>query len=274
MTPEIIAAIIAATVGIAGDRPLAQWLLYGEHTPIRDFYTNDLNLRVAEYTYGAVAFGAFVIATGGFILEPAPIFGIGVGTFGTSATAAVPAATAIATNPTVQQELQQLETLAPELENTLQSELPTLSNLEQQLAQNYSRGNAFQTAVTKAFELTRNTTTRIGQTASGAVRTIHDVYAGAGTPFGDVKDVLRLSFTRQLQAQSDIAGQHRMAGLSNTSFNIITSFRNLSITGSLADAVRLSGGFIFRVDSSGRTVDVWDAAAEAWVPFLGGNWGF
>src|SRR5262249_19772185 len=54
-----------------------------------------------------------------------------------------------------------LQTLGPELESALPSEATELSFLGRQLAQNYSRGNAFQTAVTEAFNLARNTTTML-----------------------------------------------------------------------------------------------------------------
>ena len=107
----------------------------------------------------------------------------------------------------------------------------------------------------------------LGETNSGSlVPTIPDVYAGGQTPLGDVKDVLNLSFTEQLQAQASVAN------LTGTSFNIITSVRNQSISAPLANAVQSSGGFIFRADPSAATVEVWDAVSSSWIPFLGGNW--
>lgn len=258
------------------DSPFVSWLLYGKDTPFRDFLTNDANLQVVQNIAYGVAVGASAIATGGLILDAAPgIFGTGIGTLGIgtastgtigTVTAAAPAALVIATNPGVQEELQELETLAPQLENTLAAELPTLSYSGQRLAQNFARGNAFQNAVTKAFGLERNTKTIFGQTNSRGWRaTIVDVYAGGVTPIADIKDVLRLYYTLQLQTQNSIANF--------TTSNIILSPRTLSVSNPLANAVQASGGFVFRVDPYKLNVDVWDAASRVWVPFLGGNWG-
>jgi hypothetical protein len=137
------------------------------------------------------------------------------------------------------------------------------------LIENSRRGNAFQTFVTRVFGLPRNTKAVFG-TESGALRaTIPDVHdVAGGTPVGDIKDVLRLFFTGQLRAQENYAVATK------TSFNIIVSQRTQSVSQPLVDAVQKSGGFIFRVDPSSRTVEVWDAANRTWVQFLGGGWGF
>jgi hypothetical protein len=154
-----------------------------------------------------------------------------------------------------------LQMLGTELQASLPS--PPTSTV---LIQNSSRGNTFQTATTNIFSLPRNTRTMLGQTNSGALwPTIPDVYAGGQAPIADIKDVVKLSFTRQLQAQADVAKS------TGTSFNIITGPRNQIIYQPLADAVQASGGFIFRTDPSAMTVEVWDFANRVWVPFLGGS---
>jgi hypothetical protein len=135
------------------------------------------------------------------------------------------------------------------------------------LAGNSARGNAFQTAATKAFNLPKNTTTLAGTTKSGALQaTIPDVYAGGQAPIADIKDLLKISDTPQLQAQAEVAKA------TGTSFSVITGPRNLQISQPIADVVQNSGGFIFRVDPLTSTVEVWDSASRFWVPFLGGNW--
>ncbi|WP_321965427.1 putative toxin [Paraburkholderia sp. J7] len=136
------------------------------------------------------------------------------------------------------------------------------------LQANRLRGNAFQSAVTTTFGLPSNTAkgnaaVLLGQTRSGALwPTIPDVYAGGQTPIGDVKDVINLSYTRQLQAQADVAKS------TGTSFNVITSPRTRTISQPLMDAVQSSGGFIFKVDPAAGSVHVWDVSAGAWVPFF------
>jgi hypothetical protein len=175
-------------------------------------------------------------------------------------------------------EVESVGALAPEVESAL-APAAQLSNLgqhianattaqyssAQQLAQNYSRGMAFQNAVTTFLggSNVRNTTTMVGQTASGLVRgIIPDIYIGGEAPIADVKDVLRISLTGQLQADIDLAT------MTGTSFNKITSVRNISVFGPLADAVRASGGFIFKFDPSAIISEVWDSAQNTWVPFL------
>ena len=91
----------------------------------------------------------------------------------------------------------------------------------------------------------------------------------------DIKDLLRLFLTGQLQAEDAIAGWTRASGMTGSSFNIIVGPRNLTISAPLFDAVQASGGFIFRVDPEAMTVEVLvDRASRVWVPFLGGSWGF
>jgi Restriction endonuclease fold toxin 7 len=96
--------------------------------------------------------------------------------------------------------------------------------------------------------------------------TIPDVYAGGQAPIADIKDLLKISDTPQLQAQAEVAKA------TGTSFSVITGPRNLQISQPIADVVQNSGGFIFRVDPLTSTVEVWDSASRFWVPFLGGNW--
>jgi hypothetical protein len=220
----------------------------------------------------------------GSLLKAAPI-GIGFG---------VAANTVLAADPGLPEQIAaESAVLGPQLESALAPEASQLSNLGQrlptintaqtavtnvfgaaqnlgrQLAQNYSRGMAFQDRVTSFLGPSlKNTTNMLGQTISGALKgTVPDIYRGALAPIADIKDVLRLTFTRQLQAQANLA---EMTG---TSFNIITSVRIMSVSRPLADAIRNSGGFIFRIDpSEGGISDVWDAtigAKGAWVPFFG-----
>jgi RHS repeat-associated protein len=60
------------------DRPFARWLLYGKDTPVRDFLTNDKNLKVAQDAAALVAITAAAIATGGLAAEAAAGAGLGV----------------------------------------------------------------------------------------------------------------------------------------------------------------------------------------------------
>jgi hypothetical protein len=168
---------------------------------------------------------------------------------------------------------QAVQALAPELATSLPPAQPSAGSV---LIENSSRGRAFETKVRNAFSLPRNTRTMLGQTASGALRpTIPDVYAGGQSPMADIKDLLRLFLTGQLQAEDAIAGWTRASGMTGSSFNIIVGPRNLTISAPLFDAVQASGGFIFRVDPEAMTVEVLvDRASRAWVPFLGGSWGF
>jgi hypothetical protein len=160
----------------------------------------------------------------------------------------------------------ELQSLAPQINSSLTPSAPSFaqSPAAQKLAQNFTRGNAFQTAVTSFLGSNlRNTTPMVGQTTSGAIRVVvPDVYEGGQAPIGDVKDVLRLTFTRQLQAMANLA---KMTG---TSFNIIVSPRTISVSGPLRDAVQSSGGFIFRFDHTTNLAEVWDSTRNVFVQFF------
>jgi hypothetical protein len=118
------------------DSPAAKWLLYGSDTPIRDFFTNDRNLQVAQNVAVGVAGVATTVVTGGMLLEAAPgIFaGLGVGAAGSAggvAPLAAGAAGIVAANPQLPEEIEEgivstaqslgpeLQTLGPELRNSL-----------------------------------------------------------------------------------------------------------------------------------------------------------
>ena len=130
----------AAPFDPMADSPFAKWLLYGNDTPVRDFITNDNNLRVAQNVALGVSVGALAVA-GGVAL--APTVAGAFGTAGTTAGAgslvstAAPLATAgagiVAANPNLPEELgeglegalpaaeSELATLAGELESSLPS---------------------------------------------------------------------------------------------------------------------------------------------------------
>jgi hypothetical protein len=118
------------------DSPLAKWLLYGSDTPVRDFLTNDSNLRTAQNVALGVSAGALAIAGG------AALYGVASGVIATGSlvSAAAPLATAgagiAAADPNLPEELEEgvegalpaveseLGTLADELESSLSSAGP------------------------------------------------------------------------------------------------------------------------------------------------------
>jgi hypothetical protein len=115
------------------DSPVARWLLAGSgDTPIRDFFTNDSHLKIAQYGALGVAGIAATIATGGAILEAAPgLFGGGAGiasstTAATVAPLATGAAGVVAADPQLPDEVEEavantLPTFADEIEETVPS---------------------------------------------------------------------------------------------------------------------------------------------------------
>jgi hypothetical protein len=122
------------------DSPLAKWLLYGNDTPVRDFLTNDNNLRTAQNVALGVSAAALTVA-GGLALAGAASGAIATaGTVtqaGSLISAAVPLATAgaglVAADPGLAEELEEgvegvlpaaeseLGVLADELESSLPS---------------------------------------------------------------------------------------------------------------------------------------------------------
>ncbi|RTL87313.1 MAG: hypothetical protein EKK29_07660 [Hyphomicrobiales bacterium] len=161
-----------------------------------------------------------------------------------------------------------LSGVGAEIESTLpaqvESSLPNVRTADSILSENSRRGNAFQRAVTEAFGLERNNNTMVGpELESGAFYpTIPDIANGGNAPIGDIKDVLNISLTRQLRLQRDIAK------VTGTSFSVIASPRTRTVSQPLADAVRESGGFIFKANPADKTVKVWDSSSRSWVPFL------
>ena len=120
------------------DSPLAKLLLYGNDTPILDFLTNDANLRVAQNTALGIAAAAGTVATGGLLLDAAPAIGAGVQSFFATAAAgaqslasaplaagAVGASGVVATNPALQEELEEGVESLPALANEIEASLPS-----------------------------------------------------------------------------------------------------------------------------------------------------
>jgi hypothetical protein len=142
-----------------------------------------------------------------------------------------------------------------------------LAGTRRAIIQRGKRGREFQTSVTNAFGLPRNTKTMLGELSSGSLEpTIPDVYGGGQTPIGDIKDYLRLYDSPQLKAQRSVAA---MTGVPHA---LIVGPRNKYIHPPLATATIASGGFVFRADPTTRTVEVFDVASGEWLPFLGGRW--
>lgn len=145
------------------DSPVAKWLLYGNDTPVRDFLTNDNNLRTAQNVALGVSVGALAVA-GGVALAPtaAGAFGTAGTTAGAGslASTAAPLATVgsgiVAANPNLPEELgeglegalpaaeSELGTLARELEESLPSTAEQAATQFQDIvgkAQNFLRAN-------------------------------------------------------------------------------------------------------------------------------------
>jgi hypothetical protein len=231
-------------------------------------------LALATPAGGGLAFEGSVRTAARFPTATSVVTGLGDALSGNALPRAAAGAAAAATLRSAAEESEnlapqitsELSALAEEVGASLPSIGPPLAQTPaaQNLAQNFTRGIAFQNAVTGFLgSNVRNTTAMVGQTISGALRVVvPDIYRGGLAPIGDVKDVLRLTFTSQLQAMADLA---KMTG---TSFNIIVSPRTISISGPLADAVRSSGGFIFRFDPATNLSEVWDATGNVWVRFF------
>jgi hypothetical protein len=96
-TPQPGSGSAAVPFNPMADSPFASWLLYGSNTPILDALTNDSNLQAAQNVALGVALGAATIATGGALLEAAPVIGDFAFETSIQVAARFPTATSIAT---------------------------------------------------------------------------------------------------------------------------------------------------------------------------------
>jgi hypothetical protein len=114
-----------------------------------------------------------------------------------------------------------------------------------QVVVNGTRGRAFERAAIAALGATKNTATLQGQSLAGAtVSTIPDVVQV--TAITEIKDVISLSYTKQLQAQVNIAVQRGIP------YNLIVGMK-ATVSSPLQTAVRLTGGIIQRFNPTTRT---------------------
>lgn len=119
------------------------------------------------------------------------------------------------------------------------------AELAARLAENAARGGAFERAVLEALGQAKNTTKVTGAFRGGVGRAIPDILKEGVT---DIKDVVDLTFTRQLQIEYDTA---RAAG---EPFSVIVSPRTRNISQPLKRAVRDTGGTIQRFDPGTGTL--------------------
>jgi len=105
-------------------------------------------------------------------------------------------------------------------------------------------GREFQRSVHETLRAPENTVKFSGATRSGRmVNTEPDLY-GLRTGVTDIKDVRRISFDKQLQAQYDVALQ------SKQSFNLVTSPKTETVSRPLQQAIRSRGGVIVEYDAA------------------------
>jgi hypothetical protein len=126
---------------------------------------------------------------------------------------------------------------------------------------NAARGRAFQGVITRALGLEENWAALFGQTANGSYRVSKpDLFSA--TNITEIKDVLHQTFTRQLQAQANVAQ------MSNVPFSVIFSDRNRWASKPLLDAVTGSGGFAVRASrSTGQFIQYYDPLTRSWISF-------
>jgi hypothetical protein len=105
-------------------------------------------------------------------------------------------------------------------------------------------GRDFQRSVHEALGAPENTAKFSGVTRSGkVVNTEPDLY-GLRTGVTEIKDVRRIRFDQQLQAQFDVARQ------SDQTFNLIISPKTETVSRPLQQAVRSRGGVIVEFDAA------------------------
>jgi RHS repeat-associated protein len=112
-----------------------------------------------------------------------------------------------------------------------------------QVVQNRQSGRKFQEAVTAALGAEENTAVISVTLPNGAVvRTIPDLWARSAGGMVEIKDVLQLSLRPQLEAQIISASR------AGEPYNLVVSMRTHTLSQPLRDAIRESGGKIYRFD--------------------------
>ncbi|MGB8420715.1 hypothetical protein [Paraburkholderia sp.] len=157
-----------------------------------------------------------------------------------------------ALNPAVQQEAA----------DEVSSVEPQITNAASQLRTNAAGGRAFQAAVNRFLGVEKNNPAAIfGQLRSGGYYTSVPDILNKGM-VADAKDVIRIYFSAQLQAQYNVAVQ------SGVPFSLIVSPRNEVIYQPVIDAVRNSGGIIVSLDPIlNRITSYLDFSTGQWITF-------
>jgi hypothetical protein len=108
--------------------------------------------------------------------------------------------------------------------------------------ENALRGIAFQQSVHDALRLPENTAKVAGRTRSGQIINTEPDLLGLRSGVTDVKDVVNISYKKQLQAQVDFSIQ------SGQSFNLVISPRTATVSRPMQRIVRARGGIIVQYD--------------------------
>jgi len=111
-----------------------------------------------------------------------------------------------------------------------------------QVVTNGIRGRAFEAAAIQALGATKNTATLTGTTLAGVAKTTIPDVVQAGQ-ITEIKDVIQLSYSAQLQSQISIATARGIP------YNLIVGL-NTGVSGPLLNAVRATGGGIRRFDAA------------------------
>jgi hypothetical protein len=117
------------------------------------------------------------------------------------------------------------------------------------LAARTAAGRLFEAGALKAAYLRRNTLTYVGRTLRGDARTVIPDSMPAKAVW-EVKDVGRVTYTRQIQAEVDLANQRGVP------FHLIVR-PGANISGTLVDAVTRSRGMISVYDPSTTLLSEW-----------------
>ena len=119
-----------------------------------------------------------------------------------------------------------------------------------QVVQNGTRGRAFEADVQAALGETKGTLRVVGTEGTS----IPDVVGGrnfAPTSITEVKDVARLSLTKQMRIQNEFASAAEIP------HNLVVSANTVSISAPLREAIAETGGTIRVFDSSTQTFKAW-----------------
>ena len=110
---------------------------------------------------------------------------------------------------------------------------------------NAIRGNKFQRSVNAALGvIKRNTSLVSGMTRRGKQINVEPDLLGGRFGVTEIRDRINVSFTRQMQAEYDVARQM------GTSYNLVISPRTQIVSRPLQKAIRQSGGLIVQFDSN------------------------